>query len=148
MIKKNIIFDFAGVIDRSDPDDILALSKKFKLFIISNSYFQTIENFLVNKNIKNCFTEILGLDVGGSKAERFKMLFIKYSLKSEEVLFITDSVSDIQEAKIAQLGFIIAINSGMQTAAELTAAGPNIVVNNFKELEKAINIWDQNTISQ
>lgn len=147
-MKKIIIFDFAGVIDRSDPDDILTLSKKFKLFIVSNSYHQTIDNFLASKNIQNCFTEILGLDVGGSKAERFKMIFAKYSLKPEAVLFITDSVSDIQEAKIAKLGFIIAINSGMQTPAELTAAEPNIVVNNFKELEKAINIWDQNTISQ
>ena len=114
-------------------DGIKILSQQFQLFIISGSSNSTIKNYLSKHSLIDFFTEIFGFETHYLKDVKFKMLFDKYNLKPDEVVFITDTAGDVYEAKKANVKNIIGI-LGFQPYNSLKKSKPTIIVNDFNEL--------------
>jgi phosphoglycolate phosphatase len=78
---------------------LLELNSNYQLFIVSSGGYRNIVDFFGNNNFHNNFKEILGQEFHRSKIEKFKYIFNKYYINSEECIFITDTVGDLIEAK-------------------------------------------------
>src|SRR3972149_10064704 len=83
-VMKNDIF-YSGVIK-----SLNALSKKYQLFIVSNSYQQVLNE--VNKHYHLKFKEVIGRSKKfQSKATAINYLVNKYNLASKNVVYVGDS---------------------------------------------------------
>ncbi|MFA5926055.1 MAG: HAD family hydrolase [Parcubacteria group bacterium] len=143
--KKNLKYGFAEYHSRLDgsllfplKDQIKKLAKKHKLFIISSSPERSIEKFLKLVNISKYFEKVLGYYAHQSKVEKFKMIFAKYKVKSEECVFVTDSLGDLREAKKVEVP-TIAVTWGYHGKTRLKKGSPDIMIHNFKDLTGAVN---------
>lgn len=140
---KLVIFDFAGTVDcprelEADFARILKeLSLKYKLAIISSTHSSYIKNYLNDKNLLEEFAEILGSDFDLSKADRIRNLLKKYSIKSEETVYVTDTVGDINEARGCGVKSI-AVTWGFHEEKTLREANPEKIISNPADLIKAI----------
>jgi len=112
---------------------IKKLNQEFQLFIISSSSNTTIKYYLTKHSILDLFTEIYGYETHKLKDVKFKMLFDKYNLNPDEVIFVTDTSGDVYEAKKARIKNIIGI-LGFQKYNSLKKSKPMTIVNNFSEL--------------
>jgi len=110
---------------------IRKLSESFRLFIISSTTGGIIRSYLQQHGILSCFTDILGNEVHQSKVEKFQMLFQKYNIDPNEVIFITDTTGDIKEAKKAGVQTIVGIAGGFQE--NLERENPSIIVRDFAQ---------------
>ena len=84
------------------------------------------------------FGDILGYDIETSKVKKFKTLFEKYNLNPKEVIFITDTVGDIDESREVGIGTIIAVADGYQDKKVLEAAHPTFLIDSIVKLEEVI----------
>lgn len=114
------------------------LSERFDFHIISSTNTKTIQDFCEANDIHHYFKDILGQDIEKSKIKKFQALFEKYKLEPKELIFITDTVGDIEEAKKAGIGTIIAVADGYQDKATLDAAHPTYLVDSIANLEEVI----------
>ncbi len=118
-------------------DLIKRLSDKYELVIISSTINKPIEQFLIQHDIRNCFTEIYGADVHKSKIEKIKMSLDKNNFSPENSLYITDTLGDINEAKKAGVDSI-AVSWGFHDIETLALGNPRYIANNISELEQFI----------
>ncbi len=114
------------------------LSKEYILHIISSVNTQTIKNFLDLNGVINCFNEVLGRDVEISKVKRFQMLFEKYNLNSEKVIFVTDTVGDMEEAKEVNIKNIVAVTDGFHKKEDLEKSNPKYIINSILNLKEVL----------
>lgn len=114
------------------------LSKKYLLHIVSSVTTQLIKDFLGFNGIINCFKEIFGRDIEISKVKKFQMLFETYNLDTKDVIFITDTVGDIEEAKEMCIENIIAVTDGFHKKERLQKANPKYVINSIINLEEIL----------
>lgn len=127
-------FEFLGI-DKAIKETIKDLSKDYSLFIVSSTINSIIKEYLTRHEIVDCFTEILGYDIEKIKVKKFNMIFQKYKIPPEDVVFVTDTSGDVGEAKEAGIGYIIGILGGYQSKESLEKASPNMIIKNFKELD-------------
>lgn len=114
------------------------LSKNYNFHIISGTNTETIRVFLRRNGIEELFGEILGYDVETSKVKKFRMLFDTYHLHPQDLIFVTDTAGDIEEAKEVGIRTIIAVTDGFQDRETLEAAKPTHVIDSMLELENII----------
>ncbi|MFA6227042.1 MAG: HAD family hydrolase [Candidatus Paceibacterota bacterium] len=114
-------------------ETIKELSRRFDLIIISSSTSIGIRNFLEKHNLISYFKEILGADIHRSKIEKFKMVLLKYNIKPEETLIITDSVGDIKEAKNVGVK-TVAVTWGIHDIKKLKNEEPDSIVKRPSEV--------------
>lgn len=120
-------------IKNSIKDSIIKLSKYHKMFIISSSPNFIIQEYLKRNEILECFLEILGSDIHASKVKKFNLVFQKYNIQPDQVVFLTDTSGDIYEAKKVSIKYIIGILGGYHTLEDLKKANPDNIVENFDE---------------
>lgn len=143
-IKKNYFFSIYGpkLMDLElvkDAQDILrALSKEYRLIIISSTPKGLIKSFFNKHKVLKYFKEILGSDFHKSKIHKINFVLKKYKLKSEECIFITDTLGDIIEAKKCGIKSI-AITGGFHFRSALRKGKPIKIVRNISDLPKTIN---------
>ena len=53
------------------------------------------------KNNIDVFRDVLGYETSPLKTEKFEILQEKYSVQTEEVIFVTDTLGDIREGREA-----------------------------------------------
>lgn len=100
----------AGYFSKSFYDDVLPCLKVLKeggvlLCLSSNNHQENVQKKL--EPISEYFDEILGFKPGFLKGKaHFDYLKNKYSLSSDEILFIGDSLSDAKKAKENGLDFL------------------------------------------
>lgn len=114
------------------------LSEKYIFHIISSTYTQTIKDFCETNNILQYFGDILGYDIETSKVKKFQTLFQKHNLDPKELIFITDTVGDIEEAREVGIGTIVAVADGYQDKKVLETAHPTYLINSIANLEEVI----------
>jgi HAD superfamily hydrolase (TIGR01509 family) len=114
------------------------LSERFDFHVISSTRTRTIELFCEANQIYHYFGDILGYDIETSKVKKFQTLLEKYKLDPKEVVFITDTVGDIEEAKEIGIGTIVAVADGYQDREVLTEAHPTFVIDSIVNLEEVI----------
>lgn len=117
-------------------DNIKTLKKFGDLYIISSTKENSIEKFL-NHNGLNYFDEILGRDFHKSKVKKFKFLLKKYNLNPNEIVFVSDTLGDILEAKKVNVK-TIAVDYGFHDIERLSKGNPFKIVSNFEELLEVI----------
>ena len=119
---------------------IQKLAQEFQLFIISSTVGDTIHEYLSRHDILNCFTDILGNEIETSKIRKFQMLSQKYSIDLTNVIFLTDTTGDINEAKKAGIKQIVGILGGYQNEATLKKARPTRIVKNFSQFYDYVHL--------
>jgi phosphoglycolate phosphatase len=119
-------------------ETIIDLAKKYNLIIISSSLTNSIIQVLKNNGIEHMFTEVLGNDVDTSKANKMKMVFDKYKVTNNDVLFITDTIGDIREAKYVNIP-TFAVTWGFHDRVKLEKESPLKIIDSFQELSTEID---------
>ncbi len=125
-------------INQGIKDSIIKLSKTYKLFIVSSTINSIIQEYLNRHSLLEAFTEILGFDVETSKVKKFNTLFDRYEVSPDQVIFLTDTSGDIEEAKEVKINFIVGILGGYQNKENLKKAEPTAIVKDFNDFFKLI----------
>ncbi len=107
------------------------------LFIISSNAERNLKMYCFNNELHKLFKEVYGTETHKSKVEKFRILFHKYALKPEEVIFITDTTGDIKEAREVNVQSI-GVDWGYHEFKTLKKEKPLRVVKSVKELEKEL----------
>ncbi len=123
-------------------DAVLAICSIAPAYIVSSTNTDTIKVFNRSNGIDGCFRDVLGFDVFASKVKKFKMIFEKEHVSATEVLFITDTVGDINEAHEVGITNIIAVTSGYQSEEIIRAANPGCMVHSIVEAASLLLITD------
>jgi phosphoglycolate phosphatase-like HAD superfamily hydrolase len=117
---------------------ILALKEKYCLAIVSSTRTQFIENFLQKEKIRECFSDILGVDVHESKVVKINSLLKKYNILPRDVVFITDSLGDILEGN--KCGVLsVGVTWGIHDKNKLEKGKPIAIVDDPRDLLNIIN---------
>lgn len=142
--KKLVMFDFGGVLaDAKGIDDqalceaVISLSKKYILSIVSSTSSKHISNFLTERGLRSCFSDILGIDIDKNKIIKIQTLLKKYAVLPSEAIYITDSSDDIQAAKKCGVSSIVVL-WGFEDKETLMQANPVAIVDNPMDLFDAI----------
>ena len=144
MPKKLVIFDFAGTIDTNQElegdisDAIKNFSNKYILAIISSTSSSYIKSFLKERNVLSNFSDILGSDLFLSKSDRIKILLEKYNISFENVVYITDTLGDINEDKILRVKSI-GVTWGLDDRKTLQKGNPVTIIDDPRDLVMTID---------
>jgi len=119
-------------------DFISKLKEKYLLFIITSNQEKTLKIYFENNDFNSVFKEILGTETHKYKVNKFKMIFEKYNLTSNDCIFITDTLGDIIEGNKVGVRSI-AVDFGFHDRARLERGNPFRIVSDFKECLSIIN---------
>lgn len=117
----------------SIKDTLLKLGKIVDLFIVSSGGKENIFDYLRNNNIAEVFKEVLGLESHRSKIDKFIYLFQKYSLNSDNCIFVTDTLGDILEANKLNIR-TIAVDYGFHPKETLNMGKPCEIISDLSEI--------------
>lgn len=121
---------------------IADLAGRYQLLMVTSTLSMLAHKFLAQHQLHSYFAEIFGQDIHGSKVEKFKMIFAKYSLKPEQCLMVTDTTGDIKEA--AAVGVkSVAIAGGYHLAETLRQAEPWKFIDTAGELVATVDNYFQ-----
>ncbi len=111
------------------PETIKYLSKKYKLFIVSNCQNGYIPAFLTAHKLKEYFTDFECPGTTGlSKGENNKLIIQRNNLKSP--VYVGDTESDFLSAKFAKIPFVFASYGFGKVSS------PNFTIKTFSDLQK------------
>jgi HAD superfamily hydrolase (TIGR01509 family) len=79
----------------------------FLLVLNTNAFDINCLPLLEKAGIKNLFDLIATAEFSKSKVEKFKLIEEKYKVSKEEVIFITDSLGDVKEARVAEIPTVV-----------------------------------------
>ncbi len=120
-------------IEPAKKDAVLKICSVAPSYIVSSTNTDTIKIFNRANGIDGCFRDVLGFDIFASKVKKFKMIFEREQVSPADVLFITDTVGDINEAHEVGITNIIALTSGYQNEETIRAANPKSIVHSIVE---------------
>jgi len=92
---------------------------------------------LENKNIIKDFSDVLGAELFISKTGRIRKLLEKYNISPQDVVYITDTLGDILEAKNCGIKSI-AVTWGLDDRKTLGKGDPKVIVDDPRKLISAI----------
>jgi phosphoglycolate phosphatase-like HAD superfamily hydrolase len=113
-------------------------TERGKNHLITSGWRVQVIPFLKNHNIEKLFTACLFREDGSSKYEKFLQLLKEQNTSSEECLFITDTLGDLQEAHKANI-LCIAVTFGFHDEKTLKDGNPEHIAHNWAEVEKIVN---------
>lgn len=106
---KNIenLLEYGGDLYTNTKDTILKLSKKYKLYIVSNCVDGYIESFLNTSGLQDCFEDYESNGKTGlNKGDNIKLVIERN--KIEQAMYVGDTISDKEAASIANIPFVYA----------------------------------------
>ncbi len=126
------------------PEEIKLLLKKlseqFRMAVVSGSLTSSIIGVLEREGVRECFSDVLGSDIDPSKVVRIKALLKKYSIKSDDTVFITDTAGDVYEATECGVPSIV-VTWGFQSKETLAEAIPMAYAETVPQLSDAIDMF-------
>ncbi len=130
-----------GIIHLSTHDVInhliTDLFQKYELIVCSSMESRYIDKKLTSENIRNNFSEILGMDVHRSKVVKINKALHERGILPTDAIFITDTIGDIREGRECGVSSI-GVTWGMQNRTKLESENPFAVVDTVQDLEQAI----------
>ncbi len=123
-------------VDKIVRENLLKLSKTYKLFIISSNSEYNLKIFLENNNME-FFQEVLGEESWKKKEEKFNRIFKNYWFDPEELVFVTDTLWDLTEAEKIWIP-AIACSFGYHEKERLTNWTYYEIVDKFEEISDVI----------
>ncbi|MFA7314948.1 MAG: HAD hydrolase-like protein [Candidatus Magasanikbacteria bacterium] len=127
--------------------DIEKLSKDYKLFVVSSTSEENLENYLRCGNLLSHFVAVLGKNTDRSKVVKFKMIFEKYNLLSEECLFFTDTLGDLREAEEVNLP-AVGVTWGYHDSDTLQKGKTLRIISEFDEIVSTIEEFKHNFLNK
>lgn len=124
-------------IDENIRKCLETLHESYPLFIISSNRESALDAYFQNNNFTHIFKEILGAETHQSKVEKFKYIFEKYDLATDDCIFVTDTLGDILEANKVGLK-TIAVDFGFHERERLEKGNPFKIVSSFDEVIASI----------
>ena len=118
-------------------ETIEKLAGEYRLIVISSTISMSIREFLDSHRLLKYFTQVMGMDVHTSKAEKMRMLFKKYDTAAEHCIFITDTLGDMREAQEHRMG-TIGCSWGVHSHETLSKGIPFRIVDKPLELPDAV----------
>lgn len=109
----------------------------YRLGIATSNSKATVEDFLQNHNLENCFDFIFARTVFG-KASILKAILRKYRLKRKEVLYIGDETRDIDAARQAGVG-VISVTWGINSEEILRSHKPDHLITEPASIHKILS---------
>ncbi len=82
-----------------------------KISIVSATSVSVLERVMNNCGLLHCFDDLIGGDLPGTKSEKILTLIDKYESSASRTCMIGDTVSDIEQGKLAGV-FTIAVSWG------------------------------------
>ncbi len=122
------LFEFA-------PFLIKRLSKKTKVYIVSSSPKEFIEDILEKNGLKSYFNGITGTNIEGKR--KTIQNYLEQAEDSGDSYFITDTVGDIKEVKGLDIK-VVAVGWGFHSLKTLLKPGPDYAAYNYDDLEKIL----------
>ena len=113
------------------------LHEKYKIAMITSNYISNVSVFNKKYKIGGLFDAILTADVSHYKEKKIKIFLKKISLKKKEVIFVSDTVSDIKVCKNSGLK-IIAATWGYQKKNHLIKHNPDFIANKPQDIIKIL----------
>ena len=112
----------------------------YKIVLNTNAYDRFTVPLLTNSHIIQFFDSVMTRNTSESKIEKFKLVLEKYNVSPDQVLFVTDTVSDVRDANsvgIATIGVTWGVHTREYFYREPLA---NLLetVDSVKELENVI----------
>jgi len=120
-------------IENTKRDILIKLSKNYKLGIITSGYEKYIIKYLKNNNLVDIFNFVYGFETNPSKVSKFNKVINTYKHKPSEIIFITDTLGDILEAKKLNINSI-AVDYGYHEKSRLEKGKPYKIISSFQEL--------------
>ena len=121
------------VLNKSIP----ILSTEYLLVIVSSTSSYLINNFLVKENLREYFSDILGVDISINKTEKINKVLEKYNILPRNTVFITDSLGDILEANKCKI-YSIGVTWGLHERNRLKKGNPTDIIDDPRGLIKTI----------
>lgn len=120
-------------IDEFIKKDLFTLSLHYKLFIVSSWWDRNIIPCLEYNWLASIFEEVLGLESGYSKKDKFEFLWEKYTLLWNNSFFIMDTLWDIKEANEVNLP-ALGLVSKYSSRENLSLGNPFQIFDDFSEI--------------
>ena len=117
-------------------DAVIALSKKFNLFVTTSKPTEYAKLILQSADILSCFKEVSGSEKDkpdSSKEQVVNFVIDKYNLKKETCALIGDTRFDGEGAKLCNIVFY-AVSYGFGTDEELKECNPAKIFDTPKEI--------------
>ncbi len=118
-------------------DAIRQLSHFGLLAVVSASSSPVISKVLQNNGVLQYFVDIVGGDAIGSKSSKMRSLIHKYGGNSKRACMVGDTVSDIEQSRLAQVNSI-AVSWGWHRMDRLRTAAPDFEIHQPADLVKLI----------
>lgn len=111
-----------------------SIPKHISCVINSSAHADACIPILEKHGIAGKFSSIFTRDTADSKIEKFHMIAEKYNTSVSNMLFVTDSVGDIYEARQIAVP-TIAVAWGLHSVSDLLGTGISVVTHTFDDLE-------------
>ena len=108
------------------------------LGVITASASEAANNFLMHHGIRECFCFVAGGEMVGSKSEKIFSMRNECACSAENIYFVGDAGTDIQQGKLAGVK-TIAVTWGFQGRSRLEMEKPDFIVDNIQELSDILN---------
>lgn len=118
-------------------DAILHLANSYTICIVSSGSNKIISGFIKKENLDTCFSDILGWENHSSKVVKINSLLEKYNFKSEDAVFITDTLGDIKEGNECGVA-CIGVTWGLHDNEILSKGNPKAIIDNPQDLVPTI----------
>jgi len=113
------------------------LSNAYPMIINTSTFIPTIMPVFEREKIDLFFSAYMGPEVSIYKDTKIKIALEEFNVAPDELLFITDTVGDIMEAKKVGVK-TVGVTWGFSTEDQLKEIGPDYLVYNAKELEELL----------
>ena len=113
--------------------DLPLLGDQYSLFVVSSTRESSLEKYLKCGDLLEIFEWLMGSETHRSKVVKFKMIFEKYNLLSNECLFFTDTLGDIREANEVNLPSV-GVTWGYHDFYTLQKGNPRKIISEFDEV--------------
>jgi phosphoglycolate phosphatase len=117
---------------------VLELASQYTQAIVSSTHSDHIKYFCERHGIDECFFAIFGSDVGTEKSKKIRSLLETCNVRSRDAVFVTDTLGDIAEARLACVTSI-AVTWGYHDVHTLRKGIPAAIVRTPHDLKATIH---------
>lgn len=126
-------------------DFLASLAKKYQLAVISSSITTDVMSIATRGGVAHHFSDVLGKDVHTSKVEKINTILKRYEARTDDCVFITDTLGDMKEASGVGLG-IIGVSWGFQPKERLEKGGAFRIVDTPSDLPQVVDEYFVNLV--
>lgn len=114
------------------------LASRYTLVVISSSITIDVMKIAERTGIDRYFSDVMGKDVHTSKIEKINTILDRYEARTDDCVFVTDTLGDMLEAQKAGVD-AIGVAWGYQYRSSLERGKPFRIVDEPQELCRAVD---------